>query len=173
MLIRPQQALPLARNNSQLLIFNNIFKIQGKQASLRDLYEGKEDNPYILFLFQIFSMPSFFTRYRGSKLALLHRVKERKTPSLSAQASFAPFSLKVAWSGKYFIVSLWGVNTLHQASFLCQPVENSFVILQQRAWRVIFCHSSFIQNKDSGIVNIQNIEYQMCQMSVQLIDVMF
>ena len=27
-------------------------------------------------------------------------VKERKTPSLSAQASFAPFSLKVAWSGK-------------------------------------------------------------------------
>ena len=25
MLIRPQQALPLARNNSKLLIFNNIF----------------------------------------------------------------------------------------------------------------------------------------------------
>ena len=37
---------------------------------------------------------------RYSKLAFLHRVKERKTPSLSAQASFALFSLKVAWSGK-------------------------------------------------------------------------
>ena len=37
---------------------------------------------------------------RYSKLAFLHRVKERKTPSLSAQASFAPSSLKVAWSGK-------------------------------------------------------------------------
>ena len=40
---------------------------------------------------------------RGSKLALLHRVKERKTPSLSAQASFAPFPLKVALSGKSLI----------------------------------------------------------------------
>ena len=41
---------------------------------------------------------------RYSKLAFLHRVKERKTPSLSAQASFAPFFLKVAWSGKSLIV---------------------------------------------------------------------
>ena len=40
---------------------------------------------------------------RYSKLASLHRLKERKTPSLSAQASFAPFSLKVAWSGKSLI----------------------------------------------------------------------
>ena len=40
---------------------------------------------------------------RYSKLVFLHRVKERKTPSLSAQASFAPFSLKVAWSGKSLI----------------------------------------------------------------------
>ena len=40
---------------------------------------------------------------RYSKLAFLHRVKEGKTPSLSAQASFAPFSLKVAWSGKSLI----------------------------------------------------------------------
>ena len=40
---------------------------------------------------------------RYSKLAFLHRVKERKTPSLSAHASFAPFSLKVAWSGKSLI----------------------------------------------------------------------
>ena len=40
---------------------------------------------------------------RYSKLDFLHKVKERKTPSLSAQASFAPFSLKVAWSGKSLI----------------------------------------------------------------------
>ena len=43
---------------------------------------------------------------RYSKLACLHRVKERKTPSLSAQASFAPFSLMVAWSGKSLITPL-------------------------------------------------------------------
>ena len=43
---------------------------------------------------------------RYSKLAFLHRVKERKTPSLSAQASFALFSLKVAWSGKSLISKL-------------------------------------------------------------------
>ena len=40
---------------------------------------------------------------RYSKLDFLLRVKVRKTPSLSAQASFAPFSLKVAWSGKSLI----------------------------------------------------------------------
>ena len=57
------------------------------------------------FLFHMFSRPSYLTRCRGSKLALLHRVKERKTPSLSAQASFAHFSLKVAWCGKSLIVS--------------------------------------------------------------------
>ena len=49
---------------------------------------------------------------RYSKLAFLHRVKERKPLSLSAQASFAPSSLKVAWSGK----SLIGVGTLHRAT---------------------------------------------------------
>ena len=40
---------------------------------------------------------------RYSKLVFLHRVKERKTPSLSAQASFAPLSLKGAWSGESLI----------------------------------------------------------------------
>ena len=40
-----------------------------------------------------------------SKLAFLHRVKESKTPSLSAQASFEPFYLKVAWSGKSLIIN--------------------------------------------------------------------
>ena len=44
------------------------------------------------------------TSNTGSKLALLHRVKDRKTPSLSAQASFKLFSLKVAWSGKSLII---------------------------------------------------------------------
>ena len=57
----------------------------------------------MFFLFHIFSMPSYLNHCRGSKLALLHRVKERKTPSLSAQASFAPFSLQVAWSRKFLI----------------------------------------------------------------------
>ena len=41
-------------------------------------------------------------------MALLHRVKGRKTPSLSAQASFAPYSLKVAWSGKSLITGMGG-----------------------------------------------------------------
>ena len=45
---------------------------------------------------------------RYSKLDFLHKVKERKTPSLSAQASFAPFSLKVAWSGKSLITGRGG-----------------------------------------------------------------
>ena len=49
---------------------------------------------------------------RYSKLAFLHKVKERKTPSLSAQASFAPFSLKVAWSGKSLIVPWPGLVAL-------------------------------------------------------------
>ena len=50
---------------------------------------------------------------RYSKLAFLHRVKERKTPSLSAQASFAPFSLKVAWSGKSLIILTRDVEGAH------------------------------------------------------------
>ena len=65
MLIRPQQALPLARNNSKLLIFNNVFKISGIQASLGDLYQEKEDNLFIFFLFHIFSRPSYSTCCRG------------------------------------------------------------------------------------------------------------
>ena len=49
---------------------------------------------------------------RYSKLAFLHRVKERKTPSLSAQASFAPFFPEggVVWKIPYLgaVSSLWG-----------------------------------------------------------------
>ena len=67
------------------------------------IYIGESGLSIHFFPFPIFSRPSYLTRCRGSKLALLHRVKEGKTPSLSAQASFAPFSLKVAWSGKSLI----------------------------------------------------------------------
>ena len=57
---------------------------------------------------------------RYSKLAFLHRVKERKTPSLSAQASFAPFSLKVAWSGK----SLIYIEHTQAANPISSPVRD-------------------------------------------------
>ena len=110
MLIRPQQALPLARNKSKLLIFNISFKMLVIQASLSDLYQEKEENSYIFFLFHIFSRQPCLSRCRGSKLALLHMVKEKKTPSLSAQARFAPFSLKVSWSGKSLIVQLYQLH---------------------------------------------------------------
>ena len=53
-LIRSQQALLLARNNSKYLIFKNTFEIYGIQASLSDLYQEKEDNPNIFVLFHIF-----------------------------------------------------------------------------------------------------------------------
>ena len=70
------------------------------------IYIRKKKIIHTLFsLFQIVSRPSYLTCCRGPKLTLLHRVKERKTPSLSAQASFAPFSLKVAWSGKSLIIN--------------------------------------------------------------------
>ena len=58
---------------------------------------------------------------RYSKLAFLHRVKERKPPSLSAQASFAPFSLKVAWSGKSLIVQCLDLDVPYCLS-TSQPV---------------------------------------------------
>ena len=64
---------------------------------------------------------------RYSKLAFLHRVKERKTPSLSAQASFAPFSLKVAWSGKSLILT-----------FL-RPVSCSGVCFLSSSWMSLTC----------------------------------
>ena len=108
MLIRPQQALLLASNNTTFLIFNNIFKTLVIQASLSDIYQDKEEDPYFFFLCHIFARPSYLTHCRSLKLALLHRIKERKTPSLSAQATFAPFSLKVAWSGKSLIGALDG-----------------------------------------------------------------
>ena len=55
-------------------------------------------------MFNFFRRTSYLTNCRGSKLALLHRVKERKPLSLSDYASVTLFSLKVAWSGKSLIV---------------------------------------------------------------------
>ena len=80
-----------------------LMRTNKRRLPLSDLYQEKENNPYILFLFHTISGPSYLSHCRGSKLALLHRVKERETPSLSTLASFAPFSLKVAWSGKSLI----------------------------------------------------------------------
>ena len=116
MLIRPQQALSLARNNSKLLIFNNTYTNIRHTSIIKWFISGKKDNPYIFFLFHIFSRPSYLMCSRGSKMALLHRVKERKTLSLSAQASFALFSLKVAWSGKSLITGRGGYKMARGAS---------------------------------------------------------
>ena len=64
-----------------------------------------------------------------SKLAFLHRVKERKTPSLSAQASFAPFSLKVAWSGKSLIGPLEDMsNIISVIQFLAYVITKSALV---------------------------------------------
>ena len=120
MLTRLQQALPLARNNSKLLIFNNIFKIY-RHTSIIKWFISRKIGQYILFfLFHIFSMPSYLTCCRGSKLALLHRVKERETRSLSTQASFALCSPKVAWFGKSLIVGHWEINI---SLFSCLPPQ--------------------------------------------------
>ena len=67
-------------------------------------------------------------RCKSSKLALLHRVKERKTPSLSAQAGFAPFSLKVAWSGKSPISSIAADNLLMVQVCLREYGANGFAV---------------------------------------------
>ena len=80
-------------------------------------------------------MPSYWTRCRGSKLALLHRVKERKTPSLSAHASFAPFSLKVAWSGKSLI--LQGVGVCPEPAATLKVLENRWVPMPQINFRYV------------------------------------
>ena len=73
---------------------------------------------------------------RYSKLAFLHRVKERKTPSLSAQASFSPFSLKVAWSGKSLIQVCCNMVYLQSVSLnivKCRAVQ---LPVLPRPWRV-------------------------------------
>ena len=86
MLIRPQQAFPLARNNRNLLILliiKNISKILGIHASLSDLYQEKVDNPYNSFAVSQFVQASYLNHCRGSKFALLHRDIERKSLCLS------------------------------------------------------------------------------------------
>ena len=106
MLIRPQQALPLAGNISKLLILNILFKYKAYTHHYVTYIRKKKTIHTFFILFHIFSRPSYLTHCRGSKLAFLHRVKERKTPSLSAQASFAPFSLYgVVWKIPYCTTS--------------------------------------------------------------------
>ena len=91
-------------------------------------------------------MPSYWTRCRGSKLALLHRVKERKTPSLSAHASFAPFSLKVAWSGKSLIYTV----TKYKVTFMPETSLMQYVL--QDTWKRFGCIQ--LANKDQNRMNI-------------------
>ena len=79
---------------------------------------------------------------RSSKLAFLHKVKERKTPSLSAQASFALFSLKVAWSGKSLIdrmrKHLLGLNEKLRGSI--RAVDANQQVLVHQSAKVIYLY---------------------------------
>ena len=61
------------------------------------------DNLNFVLHIHILYRTLYFVNCRSPKLALLHRAKEGKRPSLSNQAVFAPFPLKVAWSGISFI----------------------------------------------------------------------
>ena len=79
MLIRPQQALPLVRNHRTLLIINYILKYKVYKYDYLSNIRDKMFNP--------FSRTSCLTSYTWSKLALLHRVKDRKLLSLSDYAS--------------------------------------------------------------------------------------
>ena len=96
MLIRPQQALPLVRIYWKLFIFKYIFKMQDMPTSSCNIIRKKTKFHRISSKFKFFCRDFYLMNARYSKLAFLHRVKERKTPSLSAQANFARFSLKVA-----------------------------------------------------------------------------
>ena len=99
-------------------------------ASLSNLCQEKEDNPYNFFLFYILSKPLYFICCRGSKLAFIHRVKERKTPSLSAQSSFAPFSLKVAWSGKSLIEeTTQEIGIRHFGTLGIRPISTTVMLI--------------------------------------------
>ena len=116
----------------------------------------KEDNPYILFLFHILSRPSYLTRCRGSKLALLHRVKERNTPSLSAQASFAPFSLKVAWSGPLFLHCSMVIIPTYIYIYKCKHL-NQFVWYQTRGVVTNYREGGGLQNRRRGTSGAQKV----------------
>ena len=54
-------------------------------------------------MFNFFSKTSYLSNCRVSKLALLHRVKERKSLSCPTKQVITLFSLKVAWSGESLI----------------------------------------------------------------------
>ena len=62
-------------------------------------HQEKEDNLTFFVHIHIMYRTLYFGSYRCPKLALLYRAKSGKRPSLSNQAVFAPFPLRVAWSG--------------------------------------------------------------------------
>ena len=119
MLISPQQAPPLARNNSKLLVFNNVFKISGIQASLSDLYQEKEDN------LSIFSCFSFFQGYHiwlivggqswpyyiGSKRGKLQACPHSQCCTLFPEGG-------VVWKITYSLFMIKGPSTV-----LCHPID--------------------------------------------------
>ena len=95
------------------------------------------------------------TRCRGSKLALLHSVKERKTPSLSAQASFSPFSLKVAWSRKSLIedTKLRSMWCLFQV-YMYQLFRSLAYIHSQDVCHRDIKPQNLLLNPDSGVLKL-------------------
>ena len=70
-----------------------------------DSYQEKDTIPYDLLNISILKRRSYLLRDRWSKLALLHRAKERKPPSLSNQPSVYTFPPEggVVWNLPYCI----------------------------------------------------------------------
>ena len=60
-------------------------------TSLCNIHQEKVKISFFFLRVQVFCRDCYLVNDRYSKLAFLHRVKEWKTPSLSTQASFAPF----------------------------------------------------------------------------------
>ena len=113
MLIRPQQALPLARIYWKLFIFKYISKMYRTHVAISDSHQEKENDTYNFLASWILYRALYFGNYRWSKLVKLHRAKERHTPSLSNQASVYNFSLKVAWSG---------ISLIRQRKYCSAPI---------------------------------------------------
>ena len=103
MLIRPQQALPLAIIYRKLYIFKYIFKMYRTLVALSNLHWEKENELYIFLTYWILYRTLYFRNYRWAKLAKLHRAKERHTPSLSNQTSVYTLSPEggVVWNLPY------------------------------------------------------------------------
>ena len=103
---------------------------------------------------------------RYSKLAFLHRVKERKTTSLSTQASFAPFSLKVAWSGKSLIVFTCTIphcvsKSVHNPlphSTLLQCINPDVPLTQ---WKTCIIYTELSNTKKTTQKNILGSQFEL------------